>query len=105
MLIIINEFKLRKHCHKAFQIDYSKEFESTTQKLLKILGKFELRVMHNLYWEQFAWRKMFTEYMKIRKEPGCVFSMDLFKIYSKIILKGLENLPGFIISKHNLSNI
>lgn len=48
---------------------------------------------------------MFTEYMKIRKEPGCVFSMDLFKIYSKIILKGLENLPGFIISKHNLSNI
>lgn len=43
--------------------------------------------------------------IKMRIRQGCVFSPDLLTLYSKVILRDLEVLPGFTISGHNLNNI
>lgn len=36
---------------------------------------------------------------------GCVSSPDLFKLYSEAVIKELETIPGFIISRCNLNII
>lgn len=36
---------------------------------------------------------------------GCIFLMDLFKLYSEAILKELQVVPGIITGGHCLNNI
>ena len=40
-----------------------------------------------------------------RMRQGCVFSPDLFNLYSEMILRELEDLPGLVVGGHNINNI
>lgn len=51
--------------------------------------------------EQLQW--MYKNRKKRLRSQGCIFSLDLVSLDSKTILRELEDLPGFIISTHNLN--
>ena len=36
---------------------------------------------------------------------GCVFSPDFFNLYSKLILKELEGMQGFVIGGHSMNDL
>lgn len=38
-------------------------------------------------------------------QQGCIYSLYIFNLYSKMIPRGWEDQWGFNISKHNLNNI
>lgn len=42
---------------------------------------------------------------KMTSRKRMCFSLDLFNVFSEIILSGLEVLARFIIGRHNLNNI
>ena len=48
-----------------------------------------------------------SQYKSIRHgvQQGCVFSLDLFKIYSENFLRELEGTTSIIVGKYNLSNV
>jgi len=118
-------FMLRRLAERAIEmqrnlfvcfIDYTKAFDKVQhEELMKDLegldldGK-DLRLIRNLYWEQTACMKVdnkLSKYIKIERgvRQGCVFSPDLFNLYSEFIFRGIENLEGFSIGGHNLNNI
>ncbi|MGX9987587.1 reverse transcriptase domain-containing protein [Soonwooa purpurea] len=117
MLRILSEraIQVQKKLYLCF-IDYAKAFDKVRHKglfellsSLDIFGK-DIRVLKNLYWQQTACIRVeneCSEYTKIERgvRQGCVFSPDLFNLYSEAILRELEDLPGFIIGGHNLNNI
>ena len=97
-------------------IDYTKAFDKVKhEELLKLLECFDLfgkdiRILRNLYWEQTACIRIGNDrsnFTKIQRgvRQGCVFSPDLFNIYSEMILRELEGMEGFIIGGHNLNNL
>ena len=76
---------------------------------LDIDGK-DLRVVRNIYWEQTATIKIENEIspsIKVnrRVRQGCVFSPDLFNLYSENILGEIQYQAGILIGGHNLNNI
>src|SRR5688572_4012079 len=76
---------------------------------LDIDGK-DIRVVRNLYWEQTACMRVdrhFSDSTEIRSgvRQGCVFSPDLFNIYSKKIMLVIDSVEGFIIGGFNMNNI
>lgn len=76
------------------------------KKKLDLYGK-NILVICNLYWEQtIQIENKFKEYTKIERteRQDCVFSLDVFNRYSEMILREQENLPAFIIGRHNLNN-
>lgn len=57
------------------------------------------KITNNLYWEQTACireENMVSKYIKRRKSRMC-FSSDQFNVYSKTIVRELENVTEFII--------
>ena len=65
---------------------------------LDIDGK-TLRWIRNLYWEQTAAVRVenqLSDWIEIERgvRQGCVLSPDLFSLYSEIILRAVEELPG-----------
>ena len=97
-------------------IDYAKAFDRVQHKqLMHILNSLDLdgkdiRLIQNLYWEQAACMRVnneLSDYIKIGRgvRQGRVFSPDLFNLYSEMILKELEGLPGFSIGEHNINNL
>ena len=107
--------EVQKDLYLCF-IDYSKAFDKVRHSdLFDILtgldidGK-DLRVLRNLYWEQEAAIRVdndCSEYRPIRRgvRQGCVFSPDLFNIYSEMILRNIENLEGVHVGGHNINNL
>ena len=76
---------------------------------LDIDGK-DLRLIHNLYWEQSAAVRVNGEtskFINIQRgvRQGCVFYPDLFNLYSENILREIENIKGVITGGYNLNNI
>ena len=57
----------------------------------------DICLIQNLYWEQAACMQVnneLSDYSKIERgiRQGCVFSLDLFNLYSEMIYKELEGL-------------
>ena len=97
-------------------IDYSKAFDKVRHDdLFKILDELDidgkdLRVVRNLYWNQNATVRIegeYSEYNEIKRgvRQGCVMSPDLFNLYSEIILRNLEDMPGIRINGQMINNI
>src|SRR5688572_5890685 len=75
---------------------------------LDIDGK-DIRVVRNLYWEQTACMRVdghFSDSTEIRRgvRQECVFSPDLFNIYSEKIIRKIDSVEGFIIGGFNMNN-
>ena len=109
-------FILRHLCEKAIEvrkdlyacfIDYTKAFDRVRHtSLIDILqdldmdGK-DLRIMQNLYWNQEAAVRYENEYsqfcsIKRRVRQRCVFSSDLFNLYSESIIRTIQDIKGVI---------
>ena len=76
---------------------------------LDIDGK-DLRLIRNLYWEQSAAIRIdgnIGKYTQIRRgvRQGCVFSPDLFNLYSENILRDLNDIKVCIVGCYNLNNV
>ena len=71
--------------------------------MLKQLGidSKDVRVIRNLYWEQTAAVKLQTDLSQFIKiqwvRQGCVFSPDLFNLYSEMIPHEIKDFPGIIV--------
>ena len=70
----------------------------------------DLRVVRNIYWEQTAAIKIDNEispFIKVKRgvRHGCVFSPDLFNLYSENILREIQDQAGILIGGHNLNNV
>lgn len=97
-------------------IDYTKAFDKVRHEdLMDILqdldidGK-DIRLIRNLYWEQTACMRVDNQYsdstqIKRGVRQGCVFSPDLFNLYSERIMREIDSVEGFVIGGHNLNNI
>ncbi len=97
-------------------IDYTKAFDKVRhEELMKILSELDIdgkdiRIVRNLYWEQTAGIRIegeISDFVKIERgvRQGCVFSPDLFNLYSEKILRELDGVAGFIIGGHNANNL
>ena len=117
MLRMLSEraIEMKQDLYLCF-IDYTKAFDTVKHgKLFSILcnlnldGK-DLRIIRNLYWNQTAAVRVgddVGEYVDIKKgvRQGCVFSPDLFNLYSEWILRELEELPGVVIGGTRINNL
>ena len=118
-------FIVRTLCERAIEvqhdlylcfIDYAKAFDKVKHEdlfeflqNLDIDGK-DLRLIRNLYWEQSAAIRIdgnIGKYTQIRRgvRQGCVFSPDLFNLYSENILRDLNDIKGCIVGGYNLNNV
>ena len=76
---------------------------------LNIDGK-DLRIVRNIYWEQTAAMRIgndLSAFQDIKRggvRQGCVLSPDLF-IYSEIIMRAIEGMPGIHVGGCNMNNI
>ena len=88
-------------------MDYTKAFDKVRHEdLMEILQELEIdgkdiRVVRNLYWEQTACKRVnghFGDSTEIKRgvRQGCVFSSDLFNIYSEKIMREIDGVEGFI---------
>jgi hypothetical protein len=64
----------------------------------------------NIYWRKKATVILHGEHSEetlIRRGvlQGCVFSPNLFKLYSKNILREIEDMKGINLGRHNISNV
>ncbi|RUS75173.1 hypothetical protein EGW08_017081 [Elysia chlorotica] len=104
-----------KHIYVCF-IDYAKAFDRVHHtKLIESLkgigidGKV-IRIIRNLYWEQtscFRIGEKVTDQTSIQRSvrQGCVMSPSLFNLYTEIIFRNINELPGMNISGQNINNI
>ena len=97
-------------------IDYQKAFDTVRHAdLLKILnrldiGKKDLRVIRNLYYEQTAAVRVedeLTDWVNIKRgvRQGCVMSPVLFSLYGETIMRNIADLEGIKVGGQNVNNI
>ena len=70
----------------------------------------DLRIIQNLYYEQTAAVKIndkVGDFTPIQRgvRQGCVLSLDLFSLYSEIILRHSEGKDGIKIGGHNINYV
>ena len=97
-------------------IDYSKAFDKVKHSDLYGIslrhncdGK-DLRVIRNLYWEQESTKRIdddFSVYKPICRggRQGCVFSPDLFNIYSEMVLRNTKLHEGVRVGCKKINNL
>lgn len=97
-------------------IDYTKAFDTVKHEaIMKILedinidGK-DLRIIQNIYWKQTATIRVDNELsrpqpIKRGVRQGCVLSPDLFSLYSEIIMRNIEGMPGVKVGGQNINNL
>ena len=106
---------MQKNLYMCF-IDYTKAFDKMQhEELIKMLQALDLdskdsQLIRNLYWEQTACiriRNELSDHTKIERgaRQGCVFSPDLFNLYSEIIMRELDGQKGFVVGGHNINNL
>ena len=107
--------EVQKDLYLCF-IDYTKAFDKVNhEELIHILehlnidGK-DLRIIKNLYWQQTAAIKVGNEigpYQQITTgvRQGCVLSPHLFSLYSEIIMRSIEDMPGTLVGGYNINNL
>ena len=107
--------EMQKDLYLCF-IDYTKVFDKVKhEQLVNMLDSLDidckdLRVVRNIYWEQTAAIKIDNEispFIKVKRgvRHGCVFSPDLFNLYSENILREIQDQAGILIGGHNLNNV
>jgi len=107
--------EMQKDLYLVF-IDYKKAFDRVKHThLLEMLDNIgiddkELRLVQNLYFDQLAAirvNEVTSKWTPIKKgvRQGCVMSPDLFSLYSEIILRAIEDVPGVRIGGKNLNNL
>ena len=113
--IIERAIEVKTDLYMCF-IDYTKAFDNVKHneifnmlKELNIDGK-DLRIIANMYWKQTAAIRIenkIGKYQQIKKgvRQGCVLSPDLFSLYSEIIMRAIENMPGISIGGYNINNV
>ena len=117
MVRMISEraIEMQKNLYLCF-IDYTKAFDKVQhEELFKLLQALDLdgkdiQLIRNLYWEQTACIKIgyeLSDYTKIERgvRQGCVFSPDLFNLYSEMIMRELDGQKGFVVGGHNINNL
>ncbi|RUS68901.1 hypothetical protein EGW08_023338 [Elysia chlorotica] len=80
-----------------------------THEGIGIDGK-DIRIIRNLYWEQTSCIRIgeeVTDQTSIQRgvRQGCVMSPSLFNLYTEIIFRNINELPGMNISGQNINNI
>ena len=97
-------------------IDYSKAFDTIRHEplidLLKAIDvdSHDVQLLANLYWKQKAAVRHngeISEWMSIKQgvRQGCVASPYLFVMYTKMIMRGLEDKGGFRIGGRVIKNL
>ena len=97
-------------------IDYQKAFDTVKHAdLLAILsrldiGRKDLRIVRNLYYEQTSAVRVedeLTEYVDIKRgvRQGCVMSPVLFSLYAEIIMREIDDMEGIRIGGQNVNNV
>ena len=66
--------------------------------------------MKNIYWEQTAAIRVGTEVSKFQHikqgvRQGCVLSPDLLSLYSEMIMRHIQELPGIKVGGQCINNI
>ena len=113
--IIERALEVNKDLYLCF-IDYTKAFDKVRhEEIINILENLDmdgkdLRIIKNLYWKQTATVRMDNEvsnFQQIKRgvRQGCVLSLDLFSLYSEMIMHHLEGIPGIQIGGHNINNL
>ena len=89
-------------------IDYTKAFDRVNHEQLQdVLQNLDLdgkdiRLLKNFYWEQQAGMRInnrIGDFKQIKRgvRQGCVFSPDLFNLYSEQILREIKDMKGLVI--------
>ena len=97
-------------------IDYSKAFDTVKHhELVQCLQttdieENDLAVIANLYWQQTTKVRLKNEVsdsLKIQRgdRQGCVLSPALFNLYTDIIFRKIDQMPGLKIGGHNINNL
>ena len=107
--------EIQKELYVCF-IDYTKAFDKLRhEEIMSILDSLnidgkDLRIVRNIYWEQTAAMRI-GNYLSVFQDikrgvrQGCLLSPDLFSIYSEIIMRALEGMPGIKIGGYKMNNI
>ena len=101
---------VKQKCVYVCFIDYSKAFDTVKHTLLEDLlqslgvDQAQLRLLTSLYWNQTAAVRCDDD-IKQWVRQGCVASPHLITLYTKIIMRELGNMEGFIIGGTVVNNL
>ena len=114
-ILVEKYIEMSKNVYACF-IDYSKAFDTVKHaELIKSLqttdiDENDIAVISNLYWQQQTKIRLendMSEALKISRgvRQGCVLSPALFNLYTDIIFRNAEHLPGLKIGGETINNL
>ena len=96
--------------------DFQKAFDKVRHTgLFKMLAKIQLddkdmQIIRSVYCDQLAAFRLpdeMTNWLPIKRGvlQGCVMSLDLFNLYSEVILRELENIEVAVVNGVRINNL